>query len=320
MKFLKINYTILDQNPGWDGINHLVEWVGRVCYHSHHLIKEGSAENMVNALMRLNHGSPLEHGTVYLHLNVPRETNVKWGKEDLYKIFLKSFFNNNPYSRVVEKDNDYYITTNLRVIFENKIEDKTILDIVKEHPEMFCETPTEYHEKRISVYFECDRPTGESFLRHRKGSFARESTRYCNYSNEQKFGGELKIAIPSFVNGELLEEIEGENTISSLFDKAYTCGSDNPLEVWLLAVKVAEWSYMRLTELGWKAEEARSVLPFTVYSPLCMTMFESDWAHFFGLRALNKTGQAHPDAQALAKPLMENFIKLGYYGMGDESV
>lgn len=322
MKFLKINYTILDQNPGWDGINHLVEWVGRVCYHSHHLIKEGSAENMVNALMRLNHGSPLEHGTVYLHLNIPRETNVKWGKEDLYKIFLKSFFNNNPYSRVVEKDNDYYITTNLRVIFENKIEDKTILDIVKEHPEMFCETPTEYHEKRISVYFECDRPTGESFLRHRKGSFARESTRYCNYSNEQKFGGELKIALPSHIESEAykIEQLNNDNDIPSLFNEAYSCNSENPLIVWLFANKVAEWAYMRLTELGWKAEQARCVLPFDVYSPLCMTMFESDWSHFFDLRALNKTGLAHPDAQALAKPLMETFTKLGYYGMGNESV
>jgi thymidylate synthase (FAD) len=272
--------------------------------------------------MRLNHGSPLEHGTVYLHLNIPRETNVKWGKEDLYKIFLKSFFNNNPYSRVVEKGNDYYITTNLRVIFENKIEDKTILDIVKEHPEMFCETPTEYHEKRISVYFECDRPTGESFLRHRKGSFARESTRYCNYSNEQKFGGELKIALPSHIESEAykIEQLNNDNDIPSLFNEAYSCNSENPLIVWLFANKVAEWSYMRLTELGWKAEQARCVLPFDVYSPLCMTMFESDWSHFFDLRALNKTGLAHPDAQALAKPLMETFTKLGYYGMGNESV
>jgi thymidylate synthase (FAD) len=49
-------------------------------------------------------------------------------------------------------------------------------------------------------------------------------------------------------------------------------------------------------------------------------MFESDWSHFFDLRALNKTGLAHPDAQALAKPLMETFTKLGYYGMGNESV
>ena len=45
-----------------------MEKVGRVCYKSEDKICEGSAEKMVENLMKRGHGSPLEHGTVYLTL------------------------------------------------------------------------------------------------------------------------------------------------------------------------------------------------------------------------------------------------------------
>ena len=40
-----------------------------------------------------------------------------------------------------------------------------------------------------------------------------------------------------------------------------------------------------------------------------MCGFASDWEKFFKLR---DAGSAHPDAQALAKPLHEEFIKRNY--------
>ena len=45
---------------------------------------------------------------------------------------------------------------------------------------------------------------------------------------------------------------------------------------------------------------------------LVHTAFVSDWLHFFDLRALNKTGKAHPDMVAVAKPLYEEFKIRGY--------
>jgi thymidylate synthase (FAD) len=38
----------------------------------------------------------------------------------------------------------------------------------------------------------------------------------------------------------------------------------------------------------------------------------SDWKNFFNLRAIGTTGKPHPQAEELAKPLMEEFIKRGY--------
>ena len=69
---------------------------------------------------------------------------------------------------------------------------------------------------------------------------------------------------------------------------------------------------MTLINEGLKAEEARSVLPNDCKTELVMTGFISDWEHFFDLRALDKTGKAHPDIKALACPLRAEFILNGY--------
>ena len=45
---------------------------------------------------------------------------------------------------------------------------------------------------------------------------------------------------------------------------------------------------------------------------MVMTGFVSDWNHFFDLRARGTTGAPHPDAKALAEPLMNEFVKRNY--------
>ena len=43
-----------------------------------------------------------------------------------------------------------------------------------------------------------------------------------------------------------------------------------------------------------------------------MTGFVSDWKHFFRIRSrIAETGKPHPQAQELADPLMNEFIKRG---------
>ena len=60
---------------------------------------------------------------------------------------------------------------------------------------------------------------------------------------------------------------------------------------------------------GWKAQEARSVLPNALKTELVMTGFESDWKHFFELRDAKS---AHPQALELASPLHQEFLTRGY--------
>ena len=64
---------------------------------------------------------------------------------------------------------------------------------------------------------------------------------------------------------------------------------------------------MKLLENGNTPQQARQILPNALKTELVMTGFVSDWQHFFDLRARGTTGAPHPDAKALAEPLMHEF-------------
>lgn len=164
MRLIKPQFEIWEQEPGIDGIYKAIERAGRICYRSENKITEDSAKPFVDRMIKSGHGAMLEHGTVYLDApNSAGDYN------------LVPFFASNPYSRVVIRYLDdrvhNYVTTNFRVIVENFAK-VYIPDILQ----YLCE-PTEFHEKRITVHFVCDRGVSHEFVRHRVFSFAQESTR-----------------------------------------------------------------------------------------------------------------------------------------------
>lgn len=77
--------------------------------------------------------------------------------------------------------------------------------------------------------------------------------------------------------------------------------------IWSLLT--AERAYFEAIRLGAKPQEARQILPNALKTELVMTGFVSDWQHFFRLRTsiIAETGKPHPDASALADPLMHEF-------------
>lgn len=320
MKLIKPSFEIIEQQPGLEGIYKQIELAGRTCYESSNKITEDSAKSFVDRMIKSGHGAMLEHGTVYLRIpyseaysNLPTDSN--W-VEDNYCM--------NPYSVVKGVGENYYITSNYRVLIE-----RGWLDDLK----YICE-PTEHHARRVTVKFICDRVTGESFLRHRAidenhptiegevtremekdiDSFARESTRYCNYTKD-KFNGEFTIITPpEFYDNDIELDIHNWGTCD---DAAFRrmCyfiseGQDsnfNIFDTWLFANLATQWSYNRLIELGWKPQQARRIIPLDIKSPLVMTAFVEDWKHFFYLRC---APSAHPQARELAIPLEEEFKSL----------
>ena len=68
--------------------------------------------------------------------------------------------------------------------------------IVKNHHEAMLE------HGFMTVKFIVDRGVSHELVRHRLASFAQESTRYCNYSND-KFDGELTFIRPYFFETDL---------------------------------------------------------------------------------------------------------------------
>lgn len=268
MRLIKPNVEILEQKSGLDGIYKQIELAGRTCYKSEDKITEDSAKAFVDRMIASGHGAMLEHGTVYL--TIPHKSMI-------------SKYTTNKYSKVCYDDTHKieYVTTNYRVLVENNWLDDL---------QYVCE-PTEHHEKRITVRWTLDRVTGESFLRHRVFSFARESTRYCNYSKD-KFGNEITFIIPTWAEtNEFGEIVADDNECFYHFKQA---------------LEFAESYYFTLLNKGWKPQQARQVLPFSVHSPLVMTGFESDWKHFFSLRSPKYGAKGvHPDAAYLADKLYD---------------
>lgn len=298
MKLIKPSYEFWEQKEGLSGVEAQIERAARVCYASE---PKGEVGELLGKLIKAKHYAMLEHGTVYLMIDCSGRL-----------IDVANKYIQNKYSKVsLHSDGVHYcITTNYRVLVENNW-----LDDLK----YLCE-PTEYHEKRITVKFTMDRIGSQSFCRHRVFSFAQESTRYCNYSKD-KLGNEITFIIPSWLN--IPEGIAywhdglgyrvGADPNNTDFDASlgYINKSSNH-DSFLYALENAEKSYFRLLKEEWKPQQARQVLPNALKTELVMTGFASDWKHFFDLRAIGTTGKPHPDAEILAKPLMNEFIERRY--------
>ena len=165
MKLIKPSFEILEQLPGLEGMYKQIELAGRTCYRSTDKITETSAKEFVDRMIKSGHGAMLEHGTVYLFCSTEEYVDSN-GDVQYYNPLEK--YQDNKYSVLNDSDEGMYITTNLRVLVENGW-----LDDLK----YICE-PTEYHERRYTVKFICDRGVSHEFVRHRVFSFAQESTRY----------------------------------------------------------------------------------------------------------------------------------------------
>ena len=233
-----------------------------------------TAEDFVDMLMKSGHGAMLEHGTVYMQidtfLDIPEDKKLD---KRVHQYDSNRFTKVNS-MYIGQGCWRYYITTNLRVLVENDW-----LDDLK----YVCE-PTEYHAKRITAKFICDRGVSHEIVRHRTMSFAQESTRYCNYS-KSKFGQELTFIEPAW-------EFPSSDII-------------NIKERFEAILGEAEANYMELITLGFKPQEARAVLPNALKTEIVVTAFIEDWKHFFELRC---DSAAHPDIRKLALDLQKQFI------------
>lgn len=291
MKLINSKVEILEPT-GYtiDDIYKQIEIAGRTCYKSEDKITPTSAKEFVDRMIKSGHGAMLEHGTVYLRIPIQDSNAEKYKRNHYSAVNIVS---------VDRVNGRAFITTNYRVLVENNwLEDLKYI----------CE-PTEFHEKRISVRWTCDRGVSHEFVRHRVFSFAQESTRYCNYSKD-KFGNELTFIIPTWlsipegnytycdgdwidVNKQVIQLSEDEVNIHSFLN----------------TLDCSEYQYTMLMNAGWKPQQARAVLPNALKTELVMTGFESDWKHFFELRC---DAAAHPDARKLALELYNKLYNKEY--------
>ena len=302
MELIKPSVEIWEQGSTLEDMWKHIARCTRVCYQSTPKNDGETDEEFVKrVILRTNsstgeldwnkiHGAMLEHCTVYLNCPNISYSNILGSK------YTKSVYD--------ETNHQYCITTNLRVLAETgnlKLLNEAVL-------------PT-LHKRRVTVSFITNIGVTREFNRHRVNSIAEESTRYCNYNKRND--GQIKIGLPSWLlddeNMGYIKHHADDDLHSYCTDIAD--GDDTnwcDIDYYLFALSCTEYCYNNLIRKGWKPQQAREVLPLATKSQLIHTAFVDDWIHFFKLRAFGVSGPPHPNAKLVARPLVEQFEKLGY--------
>ena len=284
MRLIKASYEILPELDVFQAI----ERAGRLCYKSEDKITADSAKPFVDMLIQRKHTAMLEHGTIYL--KVPTSLITK----DTIKTVMRFSRDKYTWGYFDLTEAIWYFTTNYRVIQENGWE---------EDLKYRCEC-TDVHEKRISVKLICDRGVSHEIVRQRLASFAQESTRYCNYSND-KFGGEISCILPLWITDDLKESysFNADNLALQTTEDIHPNTAN-----FLLSTTFAEKCYFMNLHNGWTPQQARDMLPTSTKTEIIITASESEWELIFGLRA---APTAHPQMRELMIPLQEEFLRRG---------
>lgn len=134
------------------------------------------------------------------------------------------------------------------------------------------------HEK-ITVKFTNDRGVSHEQVRHRLCSFSQESTRYVNYTKENK-GGQVKVIdiTPHLKNPEV------------------------SFDIWFQAMINAEVSYKGMIDAGESPQIARSVLPNSLKTEIVVTANLRQWRTMFKQRTASA---AHPQMREVMCPLLD---------------
>ena len=282
MKFIKQSFEFINQTDfSLVGIKKHIERCARVSYKSEDKITDTSYEKFVNMLESRGHDRPLEFGTVYL--DIPTK-DLEPGYEYINAVGKYAL---NPWSIKEDFDNHACISTNYRVIKDNHWESDL---------QYLCE-PTEHHHARYTVHMILDRGVMDEFRTHVGLSHLAESTRYCNYSKD-KFGNELTFIQPCWLNDEKLKLYGPYHTV--IRDKS-------PESIFIANLNNVERDYLDLIKLGWRPQQARSILPLGIKSELISCGFKDAWENFFKRR---DAPDAHPMAQEIANPMHKEFFKL----------
>ena len=297
MILLEQKAEYLKQEPGVEGVYKLIEKAARTCYKSEAKC-DGTVEGakaFVERMIKSHHTAMLESCSVYLkcyrNFKYEKNTGMVEYPSDL------EFYATNKYSKF-NLDKDYnYVTTNLRVLVENnRLDDLN-----------YWSEPTDMHEKRYTFRLVTDRAIANEIVRHRLFSFAQESTRFVDYSNE-KYGTDIAYIMPDWFPNATLQQQEAfmqmmKDTEDLYFalrgkwderkpDKRFKTGfKDNPLT----------------------PQQARAVFPLCLKTELCMTGYVTDWRFFLDLRLFGKTGKPHPQIVELSEKIVEQMKEAGIY-------
>lgn len=278
-----------------------IELAARTCYKSEAQITDDSAKRMYDGLIKREHYAMLEH--VAFTFDVP---------EQLY-YYLQTFpFFNCTYIKDDNNESRYIISGNLRAILESS---PTAINeaLIEKFPDLISSTKLPaymYSDAKltsisnfvvknpstlsdlidkhtyITYRITCDRGVSHELVRHRRFSFAQESTRYVNYAKNADM---LFIKPANYDNWDSFVRTEFVQAISD-----------------------SEIHYKNFIELGCTPQLARAVLPNAIKTEVVMTGNLENWKHFLDLRYYETTGKAHPDMKRIATMIHDDLVAQGF--------
>ena len=282
-----------------EDIKRHIERCGRTCYKSEDKITDISAEAFVEGILKSGHESVIEHANLIFKIDKTDENLAKikemalrvqglhYYQSDVEFLISANMRTLRDVSRLGYNDFDEWFLQNGLAVFANrenhvhvlsgKIELKGIQHLDKKNMQDELNNITVHMITNLSCY--------KDITRHRLVSFSIESTRFCNYS-KGKYGSELTILKPVNLDAETPEYNE-----------------------WLACMEDIEKHYMKMCELGCRADQSRLCLPHSIKADVIMTANVKEWKHIFNLRC---DKAAHPDVRKVMLATLALFHDEGY--------
>ena len=302
MELIKSSYEIIELNS--DPLKH-IEKIARTCYKSEDKITEDSSAKFVKKLYDKGHHAMLEFYPFYflcdtdyadtlLRLNSSPDVN---GDLMVYNKLSEPFTQVSCNFRtiiMISKYNGWLAGAAIDQYYYLKDYFDKIKYNFPANSNPCVLVPSERIEdflKYLTVRIICDRGVTHELVRHRKCSFAQESTRYCNYGKQDH----VKFIIPSQWNN--IQE-----GVYNMASDADNFSDQNGEYGWFISLCYSENMYNKMLNQQCSPQQARSVLPNSLKTEIIVQARLSEWKHIFEQRCAKA---AHPQMREIMIPLLK---------------
>lgn len=265
----------------FDNEQHAIK-CAQVCYASEKNIENKTA--WLKSKLNAGHTSIFRHQTYYFIIPVIVITDK-----------LKYYFTHNPYIGYYENDEWGFVSINgqtynevpwIKHLFKYSSSELGLMGLAKDEG---CAKEVEMIlRKTFCIITQIS--TSRELNRVSPNNICEQSTRYCNFNNDN-FNGEVNICKPWWFKDE-------ENAIQNHY---------------LRACEISTNVYKELIESGMKPQDARGVLPLDTATKVVYTYRIEEWKHIIDLRYYGKAGIPHPNAKITMSNLVDKLNdELGY--------
>jgi len=290
----------------------LIELCGRTCYKSEDKITNDSARGFVKRIVKSGHFSVLEHAIACFRITAHTGAAMKQIAGPYFKITIETpgaiiSANFRAWLEFFQRTYSTEMPNNIKAIWSY---------LYLNYPMVFSEPPEGAHgmvllakeedmtraEKLIhatrTYRFITNRGVTHEMVRHRPWAYSQESTRYVKYD------GDMEFIWPVWCSTDIIG-LSGKNQTSIACKMSPYSLSDLD-RFFCFSCVTSEQDYQILLEEGWKAQQAREVLPNSLKTEIVCTAPLSEWKHMLSLRTAKA---AHPQIRTLLTPVLSELCE-----------